>query len=124
MADRGEIYKCSVCGLMVEVLISATGHPVCCSKPMERLEEKTRDEGKEKHVPAISHTDEGIWVRVGSVPHPMEEQHYIQWIEINADGVVHRKFLSPGDVPEAKFPVKAENVTAREHCNVHGLWKS
>jgi len=124
MAERGEIYKCAVCGLIVEALMPGASVPACCGKQMERLEEKSMDEGKEKHVPVISKTDEGIWVRVGSVPHPMVEEHFIQWIEIEADGVVHRKFLKPGDVPEAKFCVKAEKVTAREYCNVHGLWKA
>ncbi len=123
MAERGEIYKCGVCGLIVEVLVSATSVPVCCSKPMEKLEEKTEDEGMEKHVPVIEKAEGGIKVRVGSVAHPMEPEHYIQWIEINADGEIHRKFLEPGGLPEAFFDVKAENITAREHCNIHGLWK-
>ena len=125
MAERGEIYKCSVCGLIVEVLVSATSVPVCCSKPMEKLEEKTEDEGMEKHVPVIEKAEGGIRVKVGSVPHPMEQEHWIQWIEINADGVIHRKFLKPGDVPDAFFEgIKADKITAREYCNVHGLWKA
>lgn len=123
MAERGDILKCGGCGLMAEVLAPAEGKPECCGKEMERLEAKARDEGKEKHVPVVQRTDEGIWVRVGSTLHPMEEKHYIQWIEINADGETHRKFLKPGDTPEAVFRVEAKEVTAREHCNVHGLWK-
>jgi superoxide reductase len=69
-------------------------------------------------------TADGIKVKVGAVAHPMEEKHYIEWIEIIADGKVYRQFLSPGEAPEAFFPVKAENVQAREYCNMHGLWKS
>ncbi len=91
---------------------------------MELLKEKTEDEGQEKHVPVIEKTDDGMKVKVGSVPHPMEDSHLIEWIEITADGKVYRKFLKAGDAPEAVFCVKSENVTAREHCNVHGLWKS
>lgn len=124
MTSLREIYKCNVCGNIVEVLHAGAGQLVCCGQPMVLLKEKTEDEGQEKHVPVIEKTDKGIKVKVGSVPHPMEENHLIEWIEIIADGDVYRKFLKPGEVPEAEFCIQAGYVTAREHCNVHGLWKS
>jgi superoxide reductase len=124
MAKKLEIYKCMVCGNIVEVLHGGDGELVCCGQPMENLAEKTADQGKEKHVPVIEKIGGGYKVKVGSVPHPMEEKHYIEWIEILADGVAYRKFLSPGDAPEAVFNLKANTVTAREHCNIHGLWRS
>lgn len=91
---------------------------------MDLLNEKTSDVGLEKHVPVIEKTENGFKVRVGANPHPMEEKHYIQWIELVADGLSYKKFLNPGDAPEAEFCVEAESVAAREHCNIHGLWKS
>jgi superoxide reductase len=124
MTQRGQIYKCEICGNIIEVLHEGKASLVCCGEPMVLLEEKNRDEGLEKHVPVIEKTAKGILVKVGSVPHPMEEKHYIEWIEIIADGSHCRKFLKPQDKPEAEFEVKAENIIAREHCNIHGLWKS
>jgi superoxide reductase len=124
MAKKLEIYKCMVCGNIVEVLHGGDGELVCCGQPMENLAEKTADQGKEKHVPVIEKISGGYKVKVGSVPHPMEEKHYIEWVEILADGVAYRKFLNPGDAPEAVFNLKANTVTAREHCNIHGLWRS
>jgi superoxide reductase len=109
---------------MVEVIHGAAGELVCCGQPMEKLVEKTEDVGKEKHVPVIEKTGAGIKVKVGSVPHPMEEKHYIEWIEIVADGRICRKFLSPGGQPEAEFEIRGEKVSARAFCNIHGLWKS
>ena len=91
---------------------------------MELLKEKTEDVGREKHVPIVEKTETGIMVKVNSVPHPMEKEHYIEWIEIIADEKVYRKFLKPGDKPEAEFCIEAEKVEAREYCNIHGLWKS
>lgn len=123
MIKQRQIYKCNICGNIVEVLHVGGGQLVCCGQPMELLEEKTQDEGKEKHLPVWEKTEGGIKVRVGEIPHPMEENHYIEWIEIVADGVVYRKFLKPGDKPEAEFPIKAKNIEAREYCNLHGLWK-
>lgn len=119
-----KIYKCNVCGNIVELLYYGGGELVCCGQPMELMQEKTEDEGLEKHVPVIEKTDKGIKVKVGSVPHPMEEKHYIMWIEVIADGKSCRKFLNPGENPEAEFEVRAENVIAREYCNIHGLWSS
>ena len=123
MTEKSEIYKCMVCGNIIEVLHPAAGQLVCCDQPMEKLVEKTADTGKEKHVPVIEKTGSGIKVRVGSIPHPMEEKHYIEWIEIQADGKTCRQFLNPGDAPQAQFDIKAAKITAREHCTIHGLWK-
>jgi len=124
MTELNQIYKCSICGNIVEVLHTGKGELVCCGKPMDLLEEKTKDEGMEKHVPVIEKTDNGIKVKIGSIPHPMEDDHFIEWIEILADEKAYRKFLKPGDAPEAEFNIQAENIIARELCNIHGLWKS
>ncbi|MBN2330589.1 MAG: desulfoferrodoxin [Candidatus Aenigmarchaeota archaeon] len=119
-----EIYRCNICGNIVEVLHTGVGELVCCGQPMELLPGKTQDAGQEKHVPVMEKTDKGIKVKVGSVPHPMVKEHFIEWIEIIADGQAYRHFLKPGEAPETEFCIHADNVTAREHCNVHGLWKS
>ncbi|MBC8358694.1 MAG: desulfoferrodoxin [Candidatus Aminicenantes bacterium] len=124
MTKKLQIYKCEICGNIVEVLHEGAGELVCCGQPMVHLFEKTEDEGNEKHVPVIEHTEKGIKVKVGAVTHPMEENHYIEWIEVIADGRACRKFLSPGDSPEAEFAINSEKVEAREYCSVHGLWKS
>ena len=124
MAKLKEVYKCSICGNITEVLHAGAGELVCCGQPMQLLEEKAQDEGNEKHVPVVEAVDGGIKVKVGSVAHPMEEAHYIEWIELVADGISYRKFLSPSDAPEAEFAVKADSYSAREYCSVHGLWKS
>ncbi len=123
MTKQLEVYRCNVCGNMVEVLHPGVGQLVCCGQPMELLEEKTEDVGREKHVPVVEETEKGIRVKVGSVPHPMEEKHYIEWIEVIADGKAYRKFLKPGEKPEAEFSISGK-VVAREYCNIHGLWKS
>ena len=123
MTEKLQIYKCMVCGNIVEVLHAGAGELVCCGQPMKNLAAKTTDEGKEKHVPVIEKISGGYKVKVGSIPHPMEEKHYIEWTEILADGVVYRKFLNPGDKPETVFRVEASEVTAREYCNIHGLWR-
>ncbi len=124
MTERLQVYKCESCGIMVEVLRAGKGTLVCCGKPMTLLEENTTDAAKEKHVPVIEKTASGVKVSVGSVPHPMEEKHYIEWVEIIVDGKAYRQFLEPGGKPEAVFDVKGDAVTAREHCNLHGLWKA
>lgn len=118
-----EIYKCDVCGNMVEMVHTGVGEMVCCNEPMKLLKENSVDAAKEKHVPVIEKTADGYLVKIGSVAHPMEEKHYIEWIELVADGVAYRKFLKPGDKPEVAFCIKAAKITAREHCNLHGLWK-
>ena len=124
MTEVGEIYKCNICGNIVEVLHAGIGELVCCGDSMELLKEKTDETGNEKHVPVIEKTETGIKVKVGSIPHPMEEKHYIEWIEIIADGISYRKFLKPGEKPEAEFEIKAEKIEAREYCSIHGLWRS
>lgn len=124
MAEKSGIYKCELCGNIVEVLVAGDGELVCCEQPMKLMVENTVDAAKEKHVPVIEKIPGGVKVKVGSVAHPMEEKHYIQWIEINADGRTCRKFLKPGEAPEAEFKVEAANITAREYCNLHGLWKA
>ena len=123
MTERLQVYKCGVCGNIVEVLHEGKGELVCCKQPMKLLVENTVDAAKEKHVPVVEKTAEGIKVKVGSVAHPMEEKHYIEWIEVIADGKAYRQFLKPVDVPEATFNIAAEHLTAREYCNLHGLWK-
>lgn len=124
MAKKLEIYKCEVCGNIVEVVHDGDGELVCCGKPMVLMTENTMDAAKEKHVPVIEKIDGGYKVKVGSVAHPMEEKHYIEWIELIADGKAYRQFLEPGQVPEAVFKIEATSVTAREYCNIHGLWKA
>jgi superoxide reductase len=124
MTERLQIYKCEICGNIVEVLHEGVGELVCCGQPMKLLVANTVDAAKEKHVPVIEKTATGVKVKVGSVTHPMEEKHYIEWIEIIADGKAYRQFLKPGNAPEAVFEIKAHKIEAREHCNLHGLWKA
>ena len=123
MAEKMEIYKCMMCGNIVEVLHGGDGELVCCGKPMELQVENTTDAAREKHVPVIEKIDGGYKVKIGSVPHPMEEKHFIEWIELIANGKAYRQFLNPGDVPEAVFNIEANLVTAREFCNLHGVGK-
>lgn len=124
MSQRNQVYKCNVCGNIVEVVHAGDGELVCCGQPMVLMAENTVDAAKEKHVPVITKLADGYTVAVGSVPHPMEDKHWIEWIEFMADGKVYRQGLEPGTKPEAVFRVKAESVSAREYCNLHGLWKS
>ena len=125
MIELNQVYKCNICGNIVEMVHAGQGQLVCCGQPMEFLAEKHEEEGlAEKHVPVIEKSEKGYRVKVGSVPHPMEEAHYIEWIELMADGKTYKKFLEPGDQPEAEFCIEAGNVSARAYCNVHGLWKS
>ncbi len=124
MAERLEVYKCEACGNIVEVLHGGGGELVCCGEPMNLFVENAVDAAKEKHVPVVEKTSDGFSVKVGSVAHPMEEEHYIEWVEIIADGEADRQFLNPGGAPEATFKIDADKVTAREYCNLHGLWKA
>jgi len=124
MAEKLEVYKCEGCGNIIEVLHGGPGDLACCGTPMKLMKEGTVDAAKEKHIPVIEKTADGYKVTVGSVAHPMEEKHFIEWIELIADGKSYRQFLAPGQAPEAEFCVKAETVTAREYCNLHGHWKA
>jgi superoxide reductase len=124
MAEQLEVYKCDACGNIVEVLHGGGGELVCCGEAMQLFIENTVDAAKEKHVPMIEKTADGFKVAVGSVAHPMEEKHYIEWIEVIAGGKTYRQFLKPGEEPEATFCVDADQVIAREYCNLHGLWKA
>ncbi len=117
------VYKCEICGNIVVMVHTGAGELVCCGEPMILMEEKNADSTVEKHVPVIEKIDHGYKVTVGSTLHPMEEKHFIEWIELVADGVSYRKFLKPGDDPSAEFCVDAAEISAREYCNVHGLWK-
>jgi superoxide reductase len=122
MTKMLELYKCSVCGNITMVVHNSGGTLVCCGKPMEFLQEKTNDQGKEKHVPVVEKTAKGIIVKVGSVPHPMEDKHYIEWIEVTSGPFLSVKGLRPGEKPEAEFCIPETNAKARAYCNVHGLW--
>ncbi len=124
MADKLEIYKCNICGNIVEVVHGGDGELACCGEAMVYLAENTVDAAKEKHVPVIEKVDGGYKVSIGSVAHPMTEEHYIEWIELIAGDTCYRQFLNPGDAPEAFFSVSADSVTARELCNLHGVWKA
>ena len=124
MAEKLQVYKCGICGNIIEVLDAGPGELVCCGQPMKLMAENTVDAAVEKHVPVIEKTDTGFKVKVGEAAHPMEEKHYIQWIELLADNKSYIQFLNPGEAPEAEFCVKADNATARAYCNLHGQWKS
>jgi len=122
MTQLNEVYKCNLCGNIVEILHPGAGALVCCNERMALMVENTVDAAKEKHVPVIEVGADSITVKVGSVAHPMEAAHYIEWIELLADGKVYRQQLQPGQAPVATFPVIAKQVTAREYCNLHGHW--
>ncbi|HIH98110.1 MAG TPA: desulfoferrodoxin [Thermoplasmata archaeon] len=122
MTKRLQVYKCEICGNITEVLHEGKGRLVCCGQPMKLLEEKTEEQGKEKHVPVMEKTNRGIRVKVGSVPHPMEEKHYIEWIEVEAKDRSARKFLNPGENPNAEFGIDGNVIQLKTYCNVHGLW--
>jgi superoxide reductase len=124
MAEHLGIYKCDLCGNMVEMIHVGGGQLVCCGQPMVQLGENTTDAAQEKHVPVIEKVEGGYKVTVGSVPHPMLQEHLIEWIELLADGTAYRQFLKPGDEPSAFFCLDAQEVSAREFCNLHGLWKA
>lgn len=124
MTKKLEVYKCEICGNIVEMLHEGDGTLVCCGANMRLIEANTVDASKEKHVPVVEKTDDGLTVKVGEVPHPMEEKHYIEWIQVitKDQHCSGRTFLKPGDVPEAKFPKMDNILEVREYCNVHGLW--
>ncbi|MDR1761922.1 MAG: desulfoferrodoxin [Bacteroidales bacterium] len=124
MKKRDDVFKCAMCGNIVEYTHVGDGELICCGKPMEKLEENTVDAAVEKHVPIIEKIEGGYKVKVGEMEHPMIEKHFIEWIELLADNEIHRVYLAPGKKPEAVFYTKATKVFAREYCNIHGLWRS
>ena len=124
MTKVNQVFKCQMCGNIVEILHKGAGDLVCCGQPMALMEENTVDAAQEKHVPVLEKTGDGYKVTVGAVAHPMEEKHWIEWIELIADGMTYRQNLTPGDTPETLFPVDAEDVTARAYCNLHGNWRN
>jgi superoxide reductase len=124
MGKRNQVFKCEKCGSMVASMHDADCDPSCCGQPMKLLAENSTEAAKEKHVPVIEKAADGFKVSVGSIVHPMEADHFIEWIELLADGLCYRKYLKPGDKPEAFFSIKASAVSAREYCNKHGLWKA
>ncbi len=125
MTKKLQIYKCEVCGNIVEMLHEGDGELICCGEPMKLYEENTIDAAIEKHVPVFEKDGNKIDVKVGSVAHPMEDTHYIEWIEVITNGKAYRQFLSPGQDAKAAFLIEGtDDVTVREYCNLHGLWKS
>jgi superoxide reductase len=124
MISTKQVYRCNECSNIVEILHAGGGELVCCRQPMELLQEKTADAGLEKHVPVIEAVGGGTKVKVGEVPHPMEEKHYIEWVEVLIGDRVYRTFLKPGDKPEVQLEIAGNGMIAREYCSVHGLWKS
>lgn len=124
MPQQKEVYKCEKCGNIVEVIHGAAGKLVCCGQEMTLLKENTVDAAQEKHVPVIEKSGNTVTVTVGSVPHPMEDKHYIEMIEVVTASKVYRQYLKPGQEPHASFTVEDPIMMAREYCNIHGLWKS
>lgn len=124
MTKLKQIYRCALCGNIVEVVHAAGGTLVCCGQPMELLNENSQDAAREKHVPVIEKIDGGYRVTVGSVEHPMLPEHHIEWIELITENGTLRQYLNAGEKPTAVFMTEAEHVTAREYCNLHGLWKA
>jgi superoxide reductase len=124
MSKLLDVYKCELCGNIVELIHVGGGPLACCGQAMKQLTENTVDAAKEKHVPVIEVGDGFVKVTVGSVAHPMDEKHYIEWIELIADGKAYRQFLQPGEVATATFNVTASSLSARELCNLHGLWSA
>lgn len=122
MTRRSQVYKCEICGNIVEILHEGVGELVCCAQPTKLLEEKVEEQGKEKHLPVVEKSETRIKIRVGSTPHPMEEKHYIEWIEVKTNKEIFRKFLNPGDKPEAEFEIQEDILQVRAYCNIHGLW--
>jgi len=122
MTERLQVYKCEICGNIVEVVHTGVGELVCCGQPMRLLEEKTKEEGGEKHLPVMEKTENGIKVKVGSISHPMERKHYIEWIEVQTAWQTYRRFLQPGGAPEAEFEIDESILKVRGYCNIHELW--
>ncbi len=124
MTQKNQIYKCEICGNIVEILHIGAGELVCCNQPMSLQIENTQDAAQEKHLPVIEKQSDSVLVKIGEVDHPMTEEHYIEWIELIADGKIYRQNLELNQKPEAKFNIQAEITEVRAYCNIHGLWKS
>lgn len=126
MTKKLEIYKCEICGNIVEINHTGKGTLVCCGEDMKLLKEQTADTSTEKHVPFISRENDSYIVKIGeNTAHPMTEEHYIEWIELTVDGTIYKRFLNPNDKPEAIFNIpEAKDVSAREMCNIHGVWNA
>jgi len=124
MAKKLEVYKCEICGNIVEVLLGAAGRLVCCGEPMSLMKEKKKDTGVEKHLPVVVIEGAHISIRVGDVPHPMVEEHHIQWIEVLGKNGQYRVELHPGDEPRVELDIGDEVISVRSYCNLHGLWRS
>lgn len=125
MSKLNRLFKCEVCGLITEVTKDGFGKLVCCGKPMEELKENTTDASVEKHTPVIEKVENGVLVKVGSVEHPMEEKHLIEWIELHTNNSVYRKYLKAEEKPEVIFNVEFnEDMVAKAYCNLHGYWKN
>lgn len=126
MTSEKTVYRCNICGNIIEVLHTGDGELVCCDIPMDLLTERIEGTGQEKHIPILEETEDGVKVKVGSMPHPMEDKHCIEWVEVIAGDEVYRKVLNPGDEPEAEFKLKLGDISqieVREYCNIHGLWR-
>ena len=125
MAEKLEVYKCNICGNVVMVMNGGKGELVCCGKPMEKLEEQTADSAVEKHVPVVEEVENGVKVKVGSVPHPMSDEHYISWVQLVKENSFCVKFFNPGEEAEHTFPVKKDSIKkVREYCTIHKLWST
>lgn len=127
MSEEKQVYRCNICGNMVEVLHLGTGKLVCCGNRMQLLEEKREGLGPQKHIPVIEQIDNGVKIKIGETEHPMEENHCVEWVELVTDDAVYRKVFKPGEKPEAEFNIDLadiNSVSAREYCSIHGLWVS
>ena len=124
LTGRSEVYRCLVCGNIVEVLHAGPGELVCCGQPMKLQVANTVDASYEKHVPVVETVPGGFRVKVGSAAHPMIPEHYIEWLDLVTVEGNCRRFLNPGEIPEVEFKSKAETASARAYCNLHGFWAS
>lgn len=124
MTKRHEIYKCNKCGNIIEVTSEGQGQIICCNEPMMLQSENTVEASKEKHIPVVEIDENEVLVKVGTIEHPMEKNHYIEWIEVETPSSVYKKYLNPGEKPEAIFNTNEDIISTREYCNVHGLWKA
>jgi len=123
--NKNQIFKCNICGNIVEAVHTGNGELVCCGEPMHEVTENTQEEvATEKHIPVVEKNGEIITVTVGSVKHPMDEEHHIEWVELISGPIVHRRYLNPGEKPKVTFILRAEEFTIRAHCNIHGLWST